>query len=549
MDENSNQQTNKDVSNLLDMDLSRSHLPEVNTNPPAPEVESPELIDFAEDLSAEYNTPNSSNTSFSFNLNLEKHEKAAPSCSYNTKRNISAISQKTPSPMNSIKRPNTNTSTSNHYENLNTLVNAATGCTINNTNITMNNSYTAPINQTQINPNNIRVAPCQDSFNLNQEDPISSLNEAFRLILKANNNANNLINFAVNQCQIILTKVPGYFEKRYTHLNNKSEINDLNRVLDGHVVPDLNYLKTNLNHTIDRVNAMTKKLNDNLVSNGNANYPSQNRGKIIQKKPPDKSGLHNKLDNLIIINKLSFNNYRAPLIKEMLINHPDIIGGKFKVSFFNVHINDSIYIHCVNRQSKIGISNILLNAGYSSRGVKYKQNFVKFSAILNNIQPDYFVKRICQSNSFLNNCEKSFTFDNSITISKTKKKLTFKVDKDTHSKLMENRIITFELGDLTVENFRPLLQCFGCSCYGHSIKFCSLMRKRNPILVCPNCAENHTLKSCPLKNLPINDTRFKCGNCKRKNLEFDHPSFSKVCPIRKKYLENLISFRSREYYG
>jgi hypothetical protein len=73
-----------------------------------------------------------------------------------------------------------------------------------------------------------------------------------------------------------------------------------------------------------------------------------------------------------------------------------------------------------------------------------------------------------------------------------------------------------------VEDFSPVIQCFGCFGYGHTMKFCNLAKK------CFHCGGEHAVIACPDKK---EDKPPTCINCSGRKESACHASTSKNCPI------------------
>lgn len=78
-----------------------------------------------------------------------------------------------------------------------------------------------------------------------------------------------------------------------------------------------------------------------------------------------------------------------------------------------------------------------------------------------------------------------------------------------------------------LQNGNRVVQCFNCQCFGHISKNCHKQIK------CVLCAENHTLKDCPFKELK--NQELKCANCGE-----SHSAGSRDCRVYKTMLENKL---------
>lgn len=74
-------------------------------------------------------------------------------------------------------------------------------------------------------------------------------------------------------------------------------------------------------------------------------------------------------------------------------------------------------------------------------------------------------------------------------------------------------------------------QCLNCCMFGHGQSFC------NRQSVCIICANFHKSSICPFKsNVNVNSISFRCINCVRKKLPFNHKADDISCPCRAEFI-------------
>ncbi|KAF6204612.1 hypothetical protein GE061_018772 [Apolygus lucorum] len=96
--------------------------------------------------------------------------------------------------------------------------------------------------------------------------------------------------------------------------------------------------------------------------------------------------------------------------------------------------------------------------------------------------------------------------------------------------------VYISLDTCPISDFTEVTRCFRCQGYGHIAAKC--LNEES----CARCAGSHDSRTCPLANLPpnISPEPKKCANCKRINLDYNHPVDSPNCPVYKRALDRYI---------
>lgn len=112
--------------------------------------------------------------------------------------------------------------------------------------------------------------------------------------------------------------------------------------------------------------------------------------------------------------------------------------------------------------------------------------------------------------------------------------MQFNPKENTRADVMNVRIISNHVikWHSAKNNRRGPSQCLKCAMYGHGISACD----RKP--VCTLCGDGHEAKDCEFGK-PENSEQctFKCFNCKKNKLQFNHKATDPQCPSRQKYIE------------
>lgn len=244
------------------------------------------------------------------------------------------------------------------------------------------------------------------------------------------------------------------------------------------------------------------------------------------------------LDCLCIIDKIDGEGVK--LLKTSLLNHPDFMNGNFHVDFINLHENRNCYIHCESIESRNAVYDLVkLKFTWSVRKIEHKHIYVRFGPLDINTSPDEFITSIIKNNKLLADCSPdSFVYFTRVRHGEGRAFLVYKINFPIGMNLINSGFIHYQLSKCKVYEFKPLLQCHGCSRFGHTIEHCRYKRR-----ACPNCSGSHTLKQCNSIIGDLTSELSRCANCSRtglSHLDFNHSSWNKKCPIRKKFLDKLL---------
>lgn len=314
--------------------------------------------------------------------------------------------------------------------------------------------------------------------------------------------------------------------------SNPSHSNHAAALISSSVVPNLNQIDHQLKVVQHDLKIMKNAAKRNAVSSS----PSPNHP-----KEPDKLTAPN-LDRLCIIEGDDAS--QPNRIKELLLNNPLIVNGTAAVDRFNVHPNNKIYIHCATANCKTTVTNILTEHSIEVRSVRMRSTLFKFSRLSKSTSSDELINWLENSDNRFRDNKGACKHFKYIALDETHRAIVLEVQPQLAKRLHLNPTANYMLNKITVSPFTKLLICGRCSRLGHSASHCRV-RRRPDELACPSCGSNeHEHNRCTVKS--DSDPLLKnCANCKRANLHSNgHCAWEKSCPIRREYLNRLISSRS-----
>lgn len=147
------------------------------------------------------------------------------------------------------------------------------------------------------------------------------------------------------------------------------------------------------------------KTNNELILNSNGN-PSNN----------NKKSLFNFDINMLIIRKPKV--VQIKYIENTLINHPDILLGKYLVDKIHKHSNGNMYIYCHNTLSSKAIFDIICDLHLKVSRANLQHLFVRFGPLADGIVSKQFVEAIINSDPYLKDKQTYFQFYKKLTLDK-----------------------------------------------------------------------------------------------------------------------------------
>ena len=209
--------------------------------------------------------------------------------------------------------------------------------------------------------------------------------------------------------------------------------------------------------------------------------------------------------------------------------------GKANIVHFNSHLRGISYIHCDSVGSQRKVKDFLENLGYPVREPKIVDQFVSIIVPDSFVNSRDFVSSKVKIHDYLQERDAKFK-DRIFSVEEfirfeCKYIAVLKVQAELFEAIRKEQFTYFGIERRFFKPWFKVVQCFRCSAYGHFSIRCISKTEH-----CPYCSLDHSLDRC-------SKLVEACFNCLSRKWPCDHLSFSKVCPVRKEYIQaNKVKF-------
>jgi hypothetical protein len=279
---------------------------------------------------------------------------------------------------------------------------------------------------------------------------------------------------------------------------------------------ELDLVNLNLINKSDRIKLYKSLKIDNKAFSNMDNLPDFNTGKKLLN--PNNIG---RLRRMITVKVDTPDDYIK--LDKKLSTCDQIMNGNINIEKITCNSEGKMTIISENEEQKEILKEIIRDSLFEPKDVKIK-NFT-FSAFGINKLKETSEIMVELSNKDFRFKGSGIKVINRFSINKSKDAIIFSCDANSTNSIIDKPYIFIDNKRYQLKHFIELIQCYKCSKFGH--KDC---RQIKP--VCPNCAEEHTLKDCKINYKP------NCGNCKSLGLtDTEHSSWDVRCPYRLKWIK------------
>ena len=207
-----------------------------------------------------------------------------------------------------------------------------------------------------------------------------------------------------------------------------------------------------------------------------------------------------------------------------LDNAVQVHNGTINIDKFDVNKNGKATIICESLEQKTELASILRESGFIPRDAQRKNFMFALFGIPKHRSSELVLNEMKRKNPRkFNGIEAHDRF----SMNSCSDVVVISCNDESRIQIVKKPLVYLGKRVFKLKNFIELTQCFKCSKFGHKSEYCQADK-----LSCPNCSEDHELKSCPVDHKP------KCGNCSSlKTVSgVDHASWDVRCPYRKLWI-------------